>query len=421
MSNIILSSNENSALLQTLNQSESKVINAIYSTRTINAPSATNWYSGITPKTGSATSGQSQSFDLPKYGILEQIVFNYTKTVTFTRGSGTATVQIVPGDFFNVISRFEFLSSSRVLFTLYAEDIVAQLKNLSTDEYSTIANFLTGTSASAAGATEISKTYSFPIVFSMFNQHNTAPNLMFNEPCQLRVVYNDINVGLKDASSPADPPSDVKSAISDVSIMLRYKMYSESDNAQLLASNYEEEQLNQLTSRAYRENPVSFENTGGAAVSHDFVMELRNVDVAEDFYFIARQTPSTLGTDNELLPISRVRLTASGQELCDLSTNQLLYMKLSDSGYPVNSSYIASGMQDPMKINNVAKIQTGIWSYDKSVWSNGVSMRELNNVVATITVSVPAGKTVTVYCQEVTSCILSCSSNTGRTAISLAN
>ena len=32
MSNIILASNENSALLQTLNQSESKVITSIYST-----------------------------------------------------------------------------------------------------------------------------------------------------------------------------------------------------------------------------------------------------------------------------------------------------------------------------------------------------------------------------------------------------
>jgi hypothetical protein len=78
MSNIILSSNENSALLQTLNQSESKVIPSIYSTKEIYAPSSTSWYT-ITPKTGSATDGQSESWDLPKYGILQSIVLSYTK------------------------------------------------------------------------------------------------------------------------------------------------------------------------------------------------------------------------------------------------------------------------------------------------------------------------------------------------------
>ena len=74
MSNIILSSNENSALLQTLNQSDSKVIPAIYSTKEVYAPSATSLYT-ITSKTGSVADGQSESWDLPKYGILQQIVF----------------------------------------------------------------------------------------------------------------------------------------------------------------------------------------------------------------------------------------------------------------------------------------------------------------------------------------------------------
>lgn len=419
MSNIILSSNENSALLQTLNQSESKVITSIYSTKEIYSPSATSWYT-ITPKTGSATDGQSQSWDLPKYGILQQMVLSFEKKVSFT-GDGTFTGAIPSGDPFNVIDRIEFLSSSRILCTLYSEDMIAQLKDLATDEYSTVSNFLdaSATSDAAAGAKEVSKKYTLPIVFPFLTNKNTCPNLSFSEPCQLRIVYRNIG-GFRTVAGTAPT---LTTTIDGVNLMLRYKMYSEADNAQLLASNYESEQLNILTARNYRENPVSFLAGASQVVDHKFTMELKNVDVVENFYFMIRG-PTGAAEDadqNKLKVIKRIRLTASGQELCDLSADQLLYMKVSENGFPVNSSYLASGMNDPMSVNNVAKVQTGLWTWDKNVWTNGFSLREMNNVVAEVYCDVPANKKYTCYCEELTSCILSQSSNTGRNAISLAN
>lgn len=423
MSNIILASNENSALLQTLNQSESKVITSIYSTKEIYSPSATSWYT-IPAKTGSATSGNSQSFDLPKYGILQQMVFSYKKTVTFT-SDANFTASIPSGDFFNLVDRIEFLSSSRILCTLYAEDIVAQLKDLSTDEYSTVSKFLgkVGPTVAGAGAQTLVQEVSFPIVYPFLQNKDTCPNLSFSEPCQLRVVYRKIDGVAKISATGADP-TDFTYTI-DTSLMLRYKMYSEADNAQLLASNYEEEQLNMLISKSYRENPVSYTPTG-AESDYKFTIEVKNVDVCENFYLMIRkQTGLAEGGDqNKLHTIKRVRLSASGQELCDLSADQLLYMKVSESGWPVNSSYLASQMQDPVDINNVAKIQTGLWTWDKNVWTNGISLREMNNVLIEVFCDFVAGdanKKFTCYCQELTSCILSQSSNTGRNAISLAN
>ena len=422
MANIILSSAENSSLLQTLNQSESKVIPSIYSTKEIYAPSATSWYT-ITAKTGTVANGQSESWDLPKYGILQQMVFSYDKTVSFTTTDANFTAKIPKGDFFNLIDRVEFLSSSRILCTLYAEDIIAQLKDLSTDEYSTVSNFLgeSADSTAAIGAQSCNFKGTIPIVFPFFQSKNTCPNLSFSEPCQLRVVYRDIS-GLYKSSSLGTTPTTITSTVT-TKLMLRYKMYSEADTAQLLASNYEEEQLNMLTSRNYRENPVSFTAGGSQVDDHKFTMELKNVDVSQNFYFLVR---GPTGVDegenqNELVEISRVRLTASGQELCDLTKEQLLYMKVSESGWPVNSSYLASDMNDPVSINRVAKIQTGLWTWDKDVWTNGWSMREMNNIVAEVYCTVPANKKLTCYCQELTSCILSQSSNTGRNAISLAN
>jgi hypothetical protein len=420
MSNIILASAENSSLLQTLNQSESKVITSIYSTKEIYAPSATSWYT-ITAKTGSVADGSAESWDIPKYGILEQMVFSYDKTVNFTAGDGTVTAAIPSGDFFNLIDRVEFLSSSRILCTLYAEDILAQLKDLATDEYSTVSNFLvaSGTSAAGAGAKSVNFKGTIPIVYPFLQNKNTCVNLSFSEPCQLRVVYRNV-AGLNQVV--AGTISDVATVIT-TKLMLRYKMYSEADNAQLLASNYDSEQLNMLISKNYRENPVSFTAGNAEVVDHKFTMELKNVDVAENFYFLVRgPSGQTEGaTQNALKTIKRVRLTASGQELCDLSQEQLLFMKLSESGWAVNSSYLASQMSDPVSANNVAKIQTGLWTWNKDVWTNGWSMREMNNIVAEVYCDVPANKKYTCYCQELTSCILSQSSNTGRNIISLSN
>jgi hypothetical protein len=423
MSNIILSSNENSALLQTLNQSESKVISSIYSTKEIYAPSATSWYT-ITAKTGTVASSSSESFDLAKYGILQQMIFSYDKKVTFT-ADGTFTAKIPAGDFFNLVDRVEFLSSSRILCTLYSEDILAQLKDLSTDEYSTVSNFLQGsdTSASGAGAKTVEYKGTIPLVFPFFQNKNTCPNLAFSEPCQLRIVYRDI-AGLAKVSNTGANPTDIVSTVT-TKLMLRYKMYSEADNAQLLASNYESEMLNMLISKNYKENPVSYTPTAAEA-DYKFTIEVKNVDVCENFYLLVRGATGlgNGGDQNKLKEIKSVKLSASGQEICSLDQDQLLYMKVSESGWPVNSSYLASSMNDPMSINNVAKIQTGLWTWNKDVWTNGMSLREMNNVIVEVVVDFKdedANKKFTCYCQELTSCILSQSSNTGRNAISLAN
>lgn len=422
MSNIILSSNENSALLQTLNQSESKVIPSIYSTKEIYAPSSTSWYT-ITPKTGSATDGQSESWDLPKYGVLQSIVLSYTKSVGFDTVNGS-TVQFPAGDIFNVIDRVEYLSSSRILFTLYSEDIMAQLKDASTDEYSTVERTAVAAKPVATATSPAVAEYSIPLVFPFFGNKNTCPNLSFSEPTQVRIVYR--KTGGYVPSVAADI-TNVAAATITSNLMLRYKMYSEADNAQLLSENYNDEMLNMLVNRNYRENPVSITQAAasGALLNHVFTMELKNVDVINNYYFMVRGPSATTATQNELVEIKSVKLMASGQELCSLTANQLLYMKLSENGWPVNSSYLATAMNDVVKINRVAKIQTGLWTWDKDVFTNGWSQREMNNVVAEIVCDIPAGSVLegkyTCYCQELTSCILSQSSNTGRNQISLAN
>jgi hypothetical protein len=422
MANIQLNSNENSALLQSLNQSESKVIPSIYSTKEIYAPSATSWYT-ITPSSGSSSDGQALSWDLPKYGILQQMIFSYDKNVTKTGSTLSAFVQA--GDIFNVIDRIEFLSSSRILFTMYSEDLIAQFANLSTDQLCTInSTALKGTDIT--GNVTLTETFTVPIVFPMFYDINTCPNLQFNEPTSLRIVFRNTKL----FGGNPDTGTLSSTGVSNSRLMLRYKMYSEADNAQLLASNYENEQLNQLMGKMYKENPVSH-TTSSANEAYKFTMELKNVDVVEAFNFIVREeakSGSGAGAANgesynALQPIKSVTLLASGQELCKLDADQLKYMRLTHNGFPTNNLAYGTETFDPIKLTNAVKVQWGLWSNaGGGPWTNGVSMREMNNVVAEVECILEKNATkYTCYCQEVTSCIVSTSSNVGRVAVALSN
>lgn len=421
MSNIILSSNSNSALIQSLNESESRVIPSIYSTKEIYAPYSTNWYT-IDSTSGNTGDGQAVNFDLPKYGFLQQMLFSYTKNIVndATGTADTAQHKTPKGDIFNVIDRVELLSSSRILLTKYSEDLIAEFSALSSDQLYAIS--ATAIKEGAEGGTSNSIKFVIPLTF--FFDLNTMPNLSFNEPMSLRITFRDT----KQYSVARTPSSNAPVvSVSNPQLMLRYKMYDEADTAQVLSNNYDSEQLNQLIRRQYRENPQSHAHTG-TDTSHTFEIILRNVDVVNEFYALVRSKPTTVvaGDEsaagvNQLAEIQELTLTASGQELCKLTKEQLLYMSLTENGYQTNNSNLST--QDGVKLSNVNKIQTGLWCHGtgSGKWSNGWSLREMNNVVLSVKCTVAANNTYTCYVQETTSAIMSTSSATGRTAIALAN
>jgi hypothetical protein len=424
MSNIILSSNNNSALIQSLNESESRVIPSIYSTKEIYAPYSTNWYT-IDSSSGNTGDGQAVNFDLPKYGFLQQMLFSYTKNIVNDSTSGTpdtALHKTPTGDIFNVIDRVELLSSSRILLTKYSEDLIAEFSALSSDQlYAISATAIKEGAAAAAGTTNSIK---FVIPLTFFFDLNTMPNLSFNEPMSLRITFRDTKQYSVARTVGSNAPV---VSVSNPQLMLRYKMYDEADTAQVLSNNYDSEQLNQLIRRQYRENPQSHAHTG-TETTHTFEIILRNVDVVNEFYALVRSKPTTpvAGAEsdakvNELAEIQELTLTASGQELCKLTKEQLLYMSLTENGYQTNNSNLST--EDGVKLLNVNKIQTGLWCHGtgSGKWSNGWSLREMNNVVLSIKCTVAANNTYTCYVQETTSAIMSTSSATGRCAIALAN
>ena len=126
MSSIINNSNSNSALINTINASESRMNPNVYSTKTI-YPSAATVYTETQKSSGTIGASQSITFDLMKYGIAQQILLCYTKV-----GAAGATAAY---DFLDVIDRIELLSASKVIDTLTNRDILAQLSDLQSSQY----------------------------------------------------------------------------------------------------------------------------------------------------------------------------------------------------------------------------------------------------------------------------------------------
>ena len=433
MSSIILSSAENSALLQTLSQSDSMVIPSVYSTKEIYAPSATSWFSGLDPQSTNVTEGSSVTWTLPKFGFLQQILFSFRMEYTAGAVLPAETISIPAGSAYEMIDRIEFLSSSRVISTLYKQDLIALHSNLATDELFPITQtFATETNDSAPGVGEggstvsIGQNYVLPIVFGFNEDINTVQNLSFNEPCQLRIVWGStFDLAARVTTDGGATAASLATAVcSKPQLALRYKMYSEADNAMLLSENYSEPQLNMLTSRQYRENPVR-ETAAASKVKFDNV-SLKNVDVVKAFYVMVRPVTvnGSTGTNKNQIAqnqkITSVKLMASGQEICTISEQQNFYSKLTDNGYAFQSS---TALLAGVGYSNVFKIQTGLWENGGGgAWSNGWSLREMNNL--TITVEADTLKATGQYeltVVETTSTILSTSSNTGRVTTALSN
>ena len=375
MTSLINNSNSNSALINTINSSQSKHNPNVYSTKKI-YPAAATTYVKTKKSSGSVSANQTITFDLMKYGIAQQILLVYKKQ--------SANTFIVPQyDLLNVIDRIELLSSSKVIDTLTKYDLLSQFSNLDSSQYNIV-------NRSCLASRETAKEHLFvvPLVFGFFKDINTNLNLQFNEPMSIRIRWGPTFATGADSASP---PANVAGVTLDpdyVYLKMRYKAYNESDFSEILAQNYNEPELNQLSSGFYNENTAVGELPVPSAAGISALpftgkgipVELKNTDCVNDFYItVIRNAVPTAPATKAPLKINRVRMTASGQEIFDLEEEELFYSKLCVNGFSILTSASAASTTP---IVNIVKIQTGLWEYaGGGTQSNTLSLRELNNPI----------------------------------------
>lgn len=419
MTSLINNTNQNSALINTINSSQSKFNPNIYSTKAIYPASATT-YIKTQKSSGSFGANQTMVFDLMKYGIAQQILLCYTKV-------GGDDTQIGSFDFLDVIDRVELLSSSKVIDTLTNHDLVCQFSDLDVSQYNIVERSCVSGRTAAA-----SHQFVVPLRFGLLSDINTQLNLQFNEPMSIRIRWgaNPLQVNTGTAVTIADD---------DCFLKMRYKAYNESDFSEILAENYNEPELNQMSTGFYDENATTQKLT--AAANGDLVVmpltgqgakvELKNTDCVNNFYVMVRRQGAPknaqgvpTGGNYQPVQINRLRMTASGQEIFDLEGVELFYSKLCKNGFSVLTS---SSSTD--KIVNIAKIQTGLWEYaGGGTQSNTLSLRELNNPIIEVwfqdnvaAAGAAGAQDYDVLVMEDAVKVYSTTSSTGRLAVALTN
>ena len=277
MSSVINNSNLNSAMVNTLNASQSLMNPQIYNTQPI-YPAHAVVYAKNDPSNGNIPAKSNTTiFMLNKYGVISQILFTYKKT--YTNGTGGAVdIQVPQNDFFDVIEKVELLSSSRVVSTLTKIDFMAQFSNLPSNKLTPIQESLlkpqpAAVVALAAGATSQEFSFTCPLVFGFSQQINTELNASFLEPLSIRVTYG------KDWDNSENRTALLTGALLSPQLSVRYKNYQEPDNAKILAENFAQPTLNMLSTRFFDENRSSILAQAATAVTDASIeVELKNTE-----------------------------------------------------------------------------------------------------------------------------------------------
>jgi len=364
MSSIMLSSNANSAMIQTVSASDSMKNPNIYSTETVFPAHALTWVK-CDSSSGSIDDGAQLNFQLQKYGIISQMLLVYEKEF------GTAAQAVLPaGDVFRTIRQVELLASSKTVSILTAEDLMAQFSDCSQSEFNVVKSTALQARTAAGTTTTGGKRHRFvvPLCFPQFEMINCQLDSSFLEPLQVRITWNTIKSSGATYATVGMPVCQLK---------MRYKNYSEQDTAAMISANYSAPQLNQLSARFYDEakKTVSIAATGSDNTVQKTDIDLKNTECVESFYVILKKKQATSAAgDFACHPISLLKFTGSGQEICELDETDLQYARLGMDGWSeqVDIETSASGVL----LAKIGKIQLGLNTKQKA--TNSLSLREVN-------------------------------------------
>ncbi len=404
MSSIMLSSNANSAMIQTVSASDSMKNPNIYSTETVFPAHALTWVK-CESSSGSIGDGAQLNFQLQKYGIISQMLLTYTKKFT----AGVAIENELPaGDIFKTIRQVELLASSKTVSILTAEDLMAQFSDCSQSEFNVVKKTALEARTGVIGGTE--QQYVIPLCFPQFEMINCQLDSSFLEPLQCRITWNTVK-----SSSAGANTTYAATGIENCALKMRYKNYSEQDTAAMISANYSAPQLNQLSARFYDEAKVE---TTPAGTTGSVDIDLKNTECVESFYVIVRKKLAET-TDDAVScePISVLKFTGSGQEICELDTVDLQFARLGMDGWSEQVDVDTSA--SATRLSNIGKIQLGLNTKQKA--TNSLSLREVNAPRIHVEWVATAGVAYEVTVVQKVLAVFATSSATGRYSLALAN
>lgn len=438
MSNTIINSNSNSALVSTLLESENAVVNPfVYAEKNIVPPHSVQIVSIPPLNTANIVANGTLDYDVPKQGIVRRMLLDcaFTKTTASDAKSKT--------NYLNAFESVELLSSGRRISLLTREGILAKMSDMPyTQRQAYINAFDMGDGDFAGPGTDASVAEDrivFPLDFFFNDSNKYALITNFLEPLRVRVKLSGLNFHI-DAGTALKPPT-----ISQANLMLEYRELPNVFTDKLIEQNYGDGMLTQLINQYSYETPKTFQITTTNTEHQKVEVELKETGAVKAMYVIAevrsegqQATPPTAVIQDGMdipLPLKSLKLEAGGQVVMDVPGEYLQFWGRTDDS---KNKYYSSGVQttnagqDAHNIHFVYKVDFGMGKEDTS---NVVSFRELASKKLTVHLlrelndntghgrGLPdiQGLTGTVQVIYETASLMTTQSSTGRVNLSLSN
>ena len=413
MSNVILNSNQNSALVSTIRESDSAIKQfAIYSEDQIAPPHALQILQIEPVNTLDDYKSRTISWDLPKQGYLCRLTLEFMYNYD---AASAANDHMTPLGLLNCIDSIELLSSGRRIQEFSREVILAKMSDNPShigkayEEGIGMVTLPSGT----AGAAHIRCLLPLDMTFSSSLRHSI--NCDFVEPLRLRVRFTDGDIGRTwtpyvaanagtGAAAPGGHYDDkfADTAITEAKLICEYRQLAASDADAVVQANFGSGQMTSLVSTfakavpvigannlqpaANAELPIYVDLTENAAVENLYVMvHVPRPDVISALT-VAPQANGELSLHecDRPFPLERIRLEASGQVLIDVPARYLQHFGKRQDGV---QRYAGTSLETDVAAY-VYKIELG---FDNRFCSNVVSFRELSNPRLTVWPAKPEG------------------------------
>jgi len=434
MSNTIINSNSNSALVSTLLESENAVVNPfVYAEKNIVPPHSVQMVSIPPLNTANITASGTLDYDVPKQGIVRRMLLDcvITKTVNSDKKSKT--------NHLNAFESVELLSSGRRISLLTREGMLAKISDMPYTQRQAYINALNMGAPSMTGANIAADRIVFPLDFFFNDGNRHALITNFLEPLRVRVRLSPLNYHIH-AGTALKPPT-----ISQANLLIEYRELPNVFTDKLIEQNYGDGMLTQLINQFSYETPKTFTITSTNTEHQKVEVELKETSAVKAMYVVVevrsegqQASPPTATIQDGMdipLPLKSVKLEAGGQTIMDVPGEYLQFWGRTDDS---RNKYYSSGLQtgtsanDEHNLHFVYKIDFGMGKEDTS---NVVSFRELSSKKLTVHLLRELndnnghgrgfdglqGKTGTVQVIYETAQLMTTQSSTGRVNLSLNN
>lgn len=436
MSNTIINSNSNSALVSTLLESENAVVNPfVYAEKNIVPPHSVQIVSIPPLNTANIVANGTLDYDVPKQGIVRRMLLDcvFTKIVNASDRS--------PTNYLNAFESIELLSSGRRISLLTREGILAKMSDMPyTQRQAYINAFDMGapTFGSATSVAEDRIVFPLDLFFNDSNKYALITN--FLEPLRVRVKLSGLGFHVQaGAGGGLKAP-----AVSQANLMIEYRELPNVFTDKLIEQNYGDGMLTQLINQYSYETPKTFTITSTNTENQKVEVELKETGAVKAMYVIVecrsegqQANPPTAALQagmDKPLPIKSLKLEAGGQVIMDVPGEYLQFWGRTDDS---KNKYYSSGVattataQDAHSTQFVYKVDFGMGKEDTS---NVVSFRELASKKLVVHILRELnddsghghshnlqGKTGTLQVIYETASLMTTQSSTGRVNLSLSN